>query len=138
MDLTARKKHRHTQQAEEEAAQTKAVTPSTKTVEATETDTLTASIQIRCNILLYTTLQNMITSMHTAGDFSYTSVADVIRAAIQAYRDGMELAEQVEPGPKKATTVRITHELATFYNSWPKRMRSIILERAIRSFLKRI
>lgn len=104
--------------------------------DASQSDTLTQTLQIRCNTLLYTTLQNMIASMHTAGDFSYTSVADVIRAAIQAYKDGMTLTEQAESGSKKATTVRVTDELADFYESWPNRMRTTILERAIRSHIK--
>ncbi|MEM9948761.1 MAG: hypothetical protein AAF810_22235 [Cyanobacteria bacterium P01_D01_bin.36] len=133
MKLTARKKHSSTKPGEEDAPQ-RTETQATQTVD--ESDTLTQSLQIRCNTLLYTTLQNMIASMHTAGDYSYTSVADVIRAAIQAYKDGSELTEQAEPGSKKATTIRVNDELYGFYESWPKRMRSTILERVIRNFIK--
>ncbi|MEM6866783.1 MAG: hypothetical protein AAF528_00165 [Cyanobacteria bacterium P01_C01_bin.121] len=133
MKLTARKKHSSTKPIEKDASQ-RAETQPTQTVD--ESDTLTQILQIRCNTLLYTTLQNMIASMHTAGDYSYTSVADVIRAAIQAYKDGAELTEQVEPGSKKATTIRVNDELYGFYESWPKRMRSTILERVIRNFIK--
>lgn len=74
--------------------------------------------------------------MHTAGDYSYTSVADVIRAAIQSYQDGLELTEQPESGAKKQTTLRVSDELFEFYESWPARMRSKILERVVRSFIK--
>jgi hypothetical protein len=85
---------------------------------------------------VYDTLQNMIRSSHTAQDFTYTSPADYIRAALRAYKDGMVLTELDQGGPKLETTLRVDRDLWLFYKSLPGRMRSKILERAIRTFMK--
>ncbi len=93
-------------------------------------------LQIRCNTLLYDTIHNMILSSHTAQDFTYRSPSDVIRSALQAYQDGMELTELEEQGEKVSTTIRVDRAMKTFYASLPDRMRTKLLERAIRTFLK--
>ena len=94
------------------------------------------SITIQCNTLLYKTLQNMITSAHAAGDFSYASASDIIRAAIQAYKDGMQLTVLDEDGDREYTSIRLTAEQHQFYKSLPNRLKRKIIERAIRSYLK--
>lgn len=96
----------------------------------------TQSLSIRCNTLLYTTIQNWLTTAHTAQDFTYTSVADVIRGALEAYRQGMQLTELDEGGDYKQTTIRVTKTQAEFYKKLPSQMRRKILERAIRTFIK--
>src|SRR6266403_6237281 len=58
------------------------------------------SITVRYGTLLCDTLQNMIRSSHTAQDFTYASVSDFIRAALNAYREGMTLTELDQSGPK--------------------------------------
>lgn len=93
-------------------------------------------ITIQCNTMLYDTIQNMLTASHAAQDFTYTSIADVIRAALVAYRDGMPLTELDEKGVKLTTTIRIDRAIKDFYSSLPDRMRAKLLERALRSFLK--
>ena len=93
-------------------------------------------ITIQCNTLLYKTLQNMITSAHAAGDFTYASASDIIRAAIQAYKDGMQLTTLDEDGDREYTSVRLTAEQHQFYKSLPNRLKRKIIERAIRSYLK--
>jgi hypothetical protein len=98
----------------------------------------THSVTVQFNALLYTTLQNMIASAHTASDFTYTSVTDVIRAALQAYKEGMELTELPVSGAKKNTSIRLNEELYTFYQTWPSQLRTKILERVVRSFLKKL
>jgi hypothetical protein len=94
------------------------------------------SITVRYDTLLYDTLQNMIRSSHTAQDFTYTSLADFIRAALRAYKEGMKLTEQDQSGPKLETSLRVDRELWLFYKALPGRMRSKILERIIRTFMK--
>jgi uncharacterized protein (DUF4415 family) len=94
------------------------------------------SITVRYDTLLYDTLQNMILSSHTAQDFTYTSIADFIRAALRAYKDGMVLTELDRNGPKTETSIRVDQDLWLFYKSLPRRMRTKILERAIRTFMK--
>ncbi len=96
----------------------------------------THSISIRCNALLYNTIQNWIISAHTAQDFTYTSIADVIRGALEAYRNNLELTELDEEGTYKQTTIRVTQAQAEFYQSLPSQLRRKILERAIRTFIK--
>jgi cellulose biosynthesis protein BcsQ len=96
----------------------------------------TQSLSIRCNTLLYTTIQNWLTVAHTAQDFTYTSVADVIRAALEAYRNGLPLTELDQTGDCKQTTIRVTKTQADFYRGLPSQMRRKILERAIRTFIK--
>lgn len=99
-------------------------------------DTLSCTLSMQINTLLYNTLQNMITSSHTANDFTYISVADVIRAAIVAYQEGMELTELDQAGKRKNISIRVTKAQHDFYKSLPNRMRRTIVERAIRTFLK--
>lgn len=93
-------------------------------------------LTIRCNTLLYNTIQNMLNVAHTAQDFTYTSIADVIRAALGKYQQGMRLNEMDEPGEKLMTTVRVDRGTRDFYAGLPARMRTKILERALRTFLK--
>ena len=120
------------------ATQKKAsVQPAPKPVEPLQEEALEKSIQIQCNTILYDTMQNMITSAHTAGDYSFGSVADVIRNAIAEYKDGMQLTEVAKVGEAKTTTtLRISASMHTFYKSWKTRLRSQILERVIRTYLK--
>jgi hypothetical protein len=101
-----------------------------------EKDTPRYSITVRYDTLLYDTLQNMVRSAHTAQDFTYTSLADFIRAALRAYKDGMVLMELDQNGPKMETSLWVERDLWLFYKSLPGRMRSKILERAIRTFMR--
>ena len=102
----------------------------------TDKDSARHAITVRYDTLLYDTLQNMILSSHTAQDFTYTSIADFIRAALRAYKDGMVLTELDRNRPKTETSIRVDQDLWTFYKSLPRRMRTKILERAIRTFMK--
>ncbi|MDJ0717236.1 MAG: hypothetical protein QNJ54_23965 [Prochloraceae cyanobacterium] len=94
------------------------------------------SITIQCHALLYNTLQNTIQAQHTGNDFTYTSVTDLIRAALLAYQSGMELTEIEQPGKKKQTSIRVDDSLYKFYKSLPNQLRTKILEKAIRTFIK--
>jgi hypothetical protein len=93
-------------------------------------------IGIRCNTMLYNSIQNMLSAAHAAQDFTYTSAVDFIRSALQAYKDGMVLTELDQKGEKTALTIRTDSELKHFYTSLPDRLRSKILERAIRTYMK--
>ncbi|MGK7893091.1 MAG: hypothetical protein AB4372_05530, partial [Xenococcus sp. (in: cyanobacteria)] len=84
----------------------------------------------------YNTLQNTIKAQHTGNDFTYTSVTDLIRAALLAYQSGMELTEIEQPGKKKQTSIRVDDSLYKFYKSLPNQLRTKILEKAIRTFIK--
>jgi hypothetical protein len=86
--------------------------------------------------VLYNTMQNMLSVAHTVQDFTHTIIADVIRAALGKYQQGMRLTEMDEPGDKLMTTVRVDRGTRDLYASLPARMRTKILERALRTFLK--
>jgi hypothetical protein len=94
------------------------------------------SVRVRYDTILYDTLQNMIRSSHAAQDFTYPSLADFIRAALQAYKDGMVLTELDQNGPKVETSLRVDRELWQVYKSLPGRIGPKILERIIRTFVK--
>jgi hypothetical protein len=113
-----------------------AATPVTPGDNKAEKDTPRYPITVRYDTLLYDTLQNMIRAAHTAQDFTYTSLADFIHAALRAYKDGMVLTELDQSGSKMETSLRVERDLWLFYKSLPGRMRSKILERAIRTFMR--
>jgi hypothetical protein len=94
------------------------------------------SVSVRYGTALYGTIQNIIESSHAAQDFTYTSPSDFVRAALQAYKDGMVLTELEGPGEKMESKLRVSSELKRFYQSLPSQMRTKILERAIRTFIK--
>ena len=94
------------------------------------------SLTVRYGTALYGTIQNIIESAHAAQDFTYTSPSDLVRAALQAYKDGMPLTELEVPGEKMESKLRVPGELKHFYQSLPSQMRTKILERAIRTFIK--
>ena len=129
MDLKAKKKKQ--QQPKEEA-----ISSVQESVKSEANNIYEHSITIQCNALLYTTLQNTIKALHTGNDFTYTSVTDIIRAALKAYQEGMELTELEQPGKKKQTSIRVDDSLYKFYKSLPNQLRTKILEKAIRTFIK--
>jgi Arc/MetJ-type ribon-helix-helix transcriptional regulator len=127
MELKARQKSKKSQKTEQHHEVSK---PSSSDTNHDYTITL------QFNTLLYTTLQNMISSAHTSNDFTYASVADVIRTALQAYADGMELRELDEKGERRNISIRMTKSQHDFYKSLPSRMGRKLVERAVRTFLK--
>lgn len=132
MDLKAKKK-------KQKPVQQSADLTTPVSVEAASdetTDTYEHSITIQCNTLLYTTLQNTVKALHTGNDFTYTSRTDIIRAALKAYQEGMELTEVDQSGKKKQTTIRVDNSLYKFYKSLPNQLRTKIIEKAIRTYLK--
>lgn len=96
----------------------------------------TELLSIRCNAVLYSALQKWLSNAHIAGDFTYTSVADVIRQALESHRQGMLLTELDESGKYKLTTIRVTKTQGQFYKKLPSQMKRQILDRAIKTYLK--
>ncbi len=129
MDLRAKKKNI-------KKTTTQPISSPVETVKSEPSHQYEHSITIQCNALLYNTLQNKIKALHTGNDFTYTSVTDLIRAALKAYQSGMELTELEQPGKKKQTSIRVDDSLYKFYKSLPNQLRTKILEKAIRTFIK--
>ncbi|MGB5636228.1 MAG: hypothetical protein WBM86_26090 [Waterburya sp.] len=131
MDLKAKKK-------KQSQFQERPISQIVETATNESDNTYDHSITIQCNALLYTTLQNTIEAMHTGNDFTYTSVTDIIRAALKAYQEGMELTEIDRLGKKKQTSIRVDDSLYKFYKSLPNQLRTKILEKAIRTYIKNL
>jgi Arc/MetJ-type ribon-helix-helix transcriptional regulator len=94
------------------------------------------TIQIYYSTLHYSTVQNTLTAQHNQGDFTYNSVSDLIRAALEAYKNGMQLTELDQKGEKTSLKIRVDKDLKAFFDSLPGQMKSKITERAVRTFIK--
>ena len=93
-------------------------------------------ITVRLSILLIDTLKNIIISNKAGGNFEYTNVSDLIRNALEAYKDGMTLIVQRTKDEKKETSFRVSKELKDFYCSLPENTKSEIIERATNTYIK--
>lgn len=93
-------------------------------------------ITVRLSILLIDTLKNIITSNKAGGNFEYTNVSDLIRNALEAYKNGMMLIVQRTKDEKKETSCRVSKELKDFYCTLPKNTKSEIIERAVNTYIK--
>lgn len=129
MDLKAKRKKQN-------SVQQPSILVPVETASSEPINTYEHSITIQCNTLLYTTLQNTVTALHTGNDFTYTSVTDIIRAALKAYQEGMKLTEIERSGKKKQTSIRVDDSLYKFYKSLPNQLRTKIIEKVIRTYLK--
>lgn len=93
-------------------------------------------ITIRLSILLIDTLKNIVISNKAGGNFEYTNVSDLIRNALEAYKNGMTLIVQRAKDEKKETSFRVSKELKDFYCSLPENTKSEIIERAVHTYIK--
>jgi hypothetical protein len=66
----------------------------------------------------------------------YKSPAAYARTALRAYRDGMALTERDRNGEKVETSLRLDQELKEFWRTLPDQLRSRLLERAIRTYMR--
>ncbi len=105
-------------------------------VEAKPEKSKSSTLNFQINAILYNTIQNIISSLHTSQDFTYVSSSDFIRKALLSYKDGMELTELDEKGDKINTSIRVDQDFKDFYSNLPDRMRSKLIERAMRTFIK--
>lgn len=93
-------------------------------------------ITIRLSGLLIDTLKNIIISNKAGGNFEYTNVSDLIRNALEAYKNGMTLIVQRARDEKKETSFRVSKELKAFYCNLPENAKSEIIERAVNTYIK--
>lgn len=93
-------------------------------------------ITVRISSLLLDSLKNIITSNKAGGNFEYTNVSDLIRRALEAYKEGMTLIVQRTKDQKRETSFRVPEELRDFYQSLPDNAKSEIMERAVATFIK--
>jgi predicted DNA binding CopG/RHH family protein len=93
-------------------------------------------ITVRLSMLLIDTLKNIIISNKAGGNFEYTNVSDLMRNALDAYKNGMILTVQRAKDEKKETSFKVTQELKDFYSSLPQNTKSEIIERAVNTYIK--
>jgi len=93
-------------------------------------------ITVRLSMLLIDTLKNIIISNKAGGNFEYTNVSDLMRNALDAYKNGMILTVQRAKDEKKETSFKVTQELKDFYSSLPQNAKSEIIERAVNTYIK--
>ncbi|MCC8417266.1 MAG: hypothetical protein LN588_01840 [Rickettsia endosymbiont of Bryobia graminum] len=93
-------------------------------------------ITTRINNLLLNTLKNIVLSDRTGGHYKYTSISDIIRSALEAYKNGMDLMVQREQGQYQETSFKVSQELKDFYMALPHNAKTEILERAILTYIK--
>ena len=58
--------------------------------------------------MLIDTLKNIIISNKVGGNFQYTNASDLIRNALDAYKNGMTVISQQAKDRKKETSFRVT------------------------------
>jgi hypothetical protein len=95
------------------------------------------TVGLRMGEDLYATAENALEAAHLAGDYSLTSLPDLIRAALTAHFDGMALSAPPEKGRKRRTTIGMDDNLKARYDELPHGKRSEIVERSLRTFLNR-
>ena len=129
MDKTLRNIKRISKQIPDDA-------PHVEQPDLAPTETLSEKINLRINAALYGQIQNLIRGQHIAGDFSYRSANAVIRAALEAHRNGMKLTSLDTPGKKYvSTSLRVSEDMLNFFKELPDGAKRIIVERAIRTYL---
>ena len=72
------------------------------------------TLNFQINAILYNTIQNIISSLHTSQDFTYVSSADFIRKTLCSYKVGIEFTELGEKGEKINTSVGVDQDLKDF------------------------
>jgi hypothetical protein len=93
-------------------------------------------IGLRIDASLFRTIHEALVSAHATGDYTFTSMPDLIRAALRAYFDNkLTLRAAPDPGPKKRTTIGLDDELKERYEDLPKRKRGEIIERVLQTFI---
>jgi hypothetical protein len=110
--------------------------PAPALVETKPEKNKSSTLNFQINAILYNTIQNIISSLHTSQDFTYVSSSDFIRKALLSYKDGMGLTELDEKGDKINTSIRVDQDFKDFYSNLPDRMRSKLIERSIRTYIK--
>jgi hypothetical protein len=106
----------------------------------TDTDNCKINDNKQITLLLSTsliqTMKNVIISNKSGNDFRYSNVSHLIRSALEAYKNGMNLWANPIHDKKQKINLQISKELYNFYSGLPRGLRHEICERAINSYIK--
>ena len=104
-------------------------------------DKKSSKIAIRVNTTLHNTLRNYLSSMHASADYSYASVADILRhILINLENEKLKLNNIKAPisdGEYIEFTLRCTLQQKQFWQGLPEGNKIRILEKAIIAFLQK-
>lgn len=92
-------------------------------------------ITLRLNVLILNILKNIIISNKAGGDYQYVNISDIVRNALEAYKNGMQLTTQRNSGSYKETSCRMPKELKDFYLSLPNKVKTEIVDRSITTYI---
>jgi hypothetical protein len=92
-------------------------------------------ITLRLSVLVLNTLKNIIISNKAGGNYQYVNISDIVRNALEAYKNGMQLTTQRNSGLYKETSCRIPKELKDFYISLPNNVKTEIIDRSITTYI---
>jgi Holliday junction resolvasome RuvABC ATP-dependent DNA helicase subunit len=96
-----------------------------------------SKITTRINNRLLDTLKNIVISDKLGGNYKYVTISDIIRNALEAYKNGMSLISQHERiGLYQETSFRVSDELKNFYMTLPNNAKNEILERSIITYIQ--
>jgi len=83
-------------------------------------------------------IKNTLRAKWVGGDFKYTSFSQVVRVALEEYKNGkLKIVEYGGVG-KKQVSVRFPKELLNFYNTIPRGQRSFIINSLLNTYLKKL
>lgn len=92
-------------------------------------------ITLRLNVLVLNILKNIISSNKAGGNYQYVNISDIVRNALEAYKNGMQLTTQRNSGVYKETSCRVPKELKDFYLSLPNNVKTEIIDRSITTYI---
>ncbi len=95
------------------------------------------SISVRLHADLYREVRESLAKADFVQDFRFITVPDVVRAALREYFDTRVLNAPVEAGPRIRTTVGLDDALKLRWEKLPRGKHSAVLERAVRTFLRK-
>lgn len=80
--------------------------------------------------------QNLLKSKHLAGDFTHSSMSDLIRNALESYKAGTPLTSvrQINSS-RKSVGFLLTNDLFNFYQELPTNHRAEIVERSLATYI---
>jgi len=104
--------------------------------------TCTARITFALNANLCQQAQNWLNSRWTQQDYTYSSLSELIRKSLTAYREGeieINLTERDKHALKREITIRfINADLLNYYYSLPYRQRTAIIEESLVAYLDKL
>ena len=99
-----------------------------------------STLVLRCNTLLHQALRHHLTAMHRASNYTFSSVADLLRHILAKIERGeLGLADCPAIDAEYQTVcVRVSDAQKNFWQRLPHRNRRLILEKAITEFVTQI